>query len=259
MRIRLNLDGTPLTATLADNATARDFASLLPLTLTLTDYADTEKISDVPKRLFTQGAPAGSDPSLGDIAYYAPWGNLAVFYRNFGYSAGLVKLGTIDAGVEVLQRPGPLLVDIALVEEGRCTVSAWPHTELQRIAESDDLHIGPFREDGRTYGTPTWIWSVVVEDALYVRPYNGKNSSWYQAAVRQKAGRIRAAGMAKEVRFELVEGTINDRIDEAYQKHWHGAAPTTSMSHIAIQEQVNGKVVEWMEKVSDEQYRKDSQ
>ena len=39
-------------------------------------------------------------------------------------------------------------------------------------------------------------------------------------------------------------------------KHWHGATPTTSMTHIAIQEQLNGKAVEWMEKVSDEQYRK---
>lgn len=38
-------------------------------------------------------------------------------------------------------------------------------------------------------------------------------------------------------------------------KHWHGAGPTTAMTHIAIQEQFNGKVVEWMEKVSDEQYR----
>jgi quercetin dioxygenase-like cupin family protein len=38
------------------------------------------------------------------------------------------------------------------------------------------------------------------------------------------------------------------------QKHWHGAAPTTAMTHIAIQEQVGGKNVDWMEKVSDEQY-----
>jgi quercetin dioxygenase-like cupin family protein len=38
-------------------------------------------------------------------------------------------------------------------------------------------------------------------------------------------------------------------------KHWHGAAPTTAMTHIAIQERIDGKVVEWMEKVSDEQYR----
>jgi quercetin dioxygenase-like cupin family protein len=39
------------------------------------------------------------------------------------------------------------------------------------------------------------------------------------------------------------------------EKHWHGATPTTAMTHIAIQEQLDGKVVEWMEKVSDEQYR----
>jgi len=42
----------------------------------------------------------------------------------------------------------------------------------------------------------------------------------------------------------------------ANEKHWHGAAPTTAMSHIAIQENLNGQVVEWMEKVTDEQYRK---
>ncbi len=39
------------------------------------------------------------------------------------------------------------------------------------------------------------------------------------------------------------------------EKHWHGAAATTAMTHIAIQEQLDGKMVEWMEKVSDEQYR----
>ena len=39
------------------------------------------------------------------------------------------------------------------------------------------------------------------------------------------------------------------------EKHWHGAAPTTAMTHIAIQEQLDGKAVDWMEKVSDEQYR----
>ena len=39
------------------------------------------------------------------------------------------------------------------------------------------------------------------------------------------------------------------------EKHWHGAAPTTAMTHIAIQEQLEGKVVEWMEQVSDKQYQ----
>ena len=42
------------------------------------------------------------------------------------------------------------------------------------------------------------------------------------------------------------------------EKHWHGATPTTAMTHIAIQEALDGKVVEWMEKVTDEQYRRSS-
>ena len=96
-------------------------------------------------------------------------------------------------------------------------MTTWSKDELSRIAEADDLHISPFREDRVTYGTPTWIWSVAVDDALYVRAYNGPDSRWYQAAVRQKAGRIIAAGMTKEVTFEPIDGEINDSIDEAYR------------------------------------------
>ena len=92
----------------------------------------------------------------------------------------------------------------------------WLEDELRKIAGADDLHIAPLREDGKTHGTPTWIWSVVVDDALYVRAYNGQNSRWYQAVLRQKAGRITAAGMTKQGTFEPVEGKINDRIDDAY-------------------------------------------
>jgi hypothetical protein len=66
-------------------------------------------------------------------------------------------------------------------------MAAWRRDELTKIAEADDLHISPFREDGVTCGTPTWIWSVVLDDALYARAYNGKESRWYQAAMRQKA------------------------------------------------------------------------
>ena len=102
-------------------------------------------------------------------------------------------------------------------------MSTWSKDELRKIAEADDLHISPFRDDGKTYGTPTWIWSVVVDDELYVRGYNGQKSSWYQAAVAQKAGRIIAAGMTKEVTFEPVNGAINDRIDDAYQAKYRGS------------------------------------
>ena len=102
-------------------------------------------------------------------------------------------------------------------------MSTWSKSELRKIAEADDLHIAPFREDGVTYGTPTWIWSVAVGDALYVRGYNGTKSRWYQAALRQKAGRIIAAGLTKEVSFEPVEGPVNDSVDDAYRSKYGGS------------------------------------
>lgn len=94
--------------------------------------------------------------------------------------------------------------------------------ELTRINGADDLKISPFREDGVTYGTPTWIWEVLVDGNLYVRAYNGTSSSWYKSAIRQKAGRIYAAGMVKEVSFESVaDSSVSQRIDEAYQKKYY--------------------------------------
>jgi hypothetical protein len=92
--------------------------------------------------------------------------------------------------------------------------------ELKKINEADDLKIAPFREDGKTYGTPTWIWEVVVNGELFVRAYNGVNSRWYKSAVQQKAGRIIAAGVTKDVRFEQVQGDVNNAIDEAYKKKY---------------------------------------
>jgi hypothetical protein len=100
-----------------DSETTRDFISLLPLTLTLSDYAQTEKVSDLPRRLSTAGAPEGADPDVGDIAYYAPWRNLAIYYREFGYSSGLVKLGRIESGVDELARMrGDFTITIELAE-----------------------------------------------------------------------------------------------------------------------------------------------
>ena len=106
VKIRLVADGQTLHATLADSPSARDFATLLPLTLTLRDHAGTEKIADLPRALTRQGAPAGAKPVPGMIAYYAPWGNLALFYRDFAWSPGLVPLGAFDGDVGLLARRG---------------------------------------------------------------------------------------------------------------------------------------------------------
>jgi hypothetical protein len=115
MKIRINMNGNEITATLTDNATSRDFASLLPLKLKLEDYGETEKIGYLPRKLATEGAPPGSDPSVGDVSYYAPWGNLAIFRKNFRYSTGLIKFGNLDTSVEALNVPGSVEVTIDIV------------------------------------------------------------------------------------------------------------------------------------------------
>ncbi|WP_416047437.1 cyclophilin-like fold protein [Cupriavidus basilensis] len=112
MKIRLSVDGQVVTATLYDNATARDFAALLPLSLTLEDYAVIERISDLPRKLATADAPAGMTPEPGDITYYAPWGNLAIFVNGRAYARGLLPVGKVDTGLPALERSGPLKVMI---------------------------------------------------------------------------------------------------------------------------------------------------
>jgi hypothetical protein len=112
LKIRMTAHGKAAIATLADNPTAKDFYSLLPLTLTLNDYAATEKIAYLSRKLSRDGAPAGVEPAIGDIAYYAPWGNVAIFYKDFAYAEGLIKLGKIDFGLEAFQTDGSLKVII---------------------------------------------------------------------------------------------------------------------------------------------------
>jgi hypothetical protein len=117
MKIRIWAEDTPLTATLDDTDAARAFAALLPLRLTLADYASTEKIAVLPGRLPTHEAPpTGTAGAAGELAYFPPWGNLAVFYRDFRYSHGLVRLGRLDGSAEALSQPGAVSVRIERLE-----------------------------------------------------------------------------------------------------------------------------------------------
>jgi hypothetical protein len=97
-------------------------------------------------------------------------------------------------------------------------MTGWSIDELLKIVDTDGLKVSPLRTDGIIHGTPTWIWCVTVNGELFVRGYHGQASRWYQAAVTQKAGRIIAAGMIKDVMFEPVSnGALNDAIDTAYR------------------------------------------
>jgi hypothetical protein len=116
MRISIKLGAKVITASLADSATSRDLVSLLPLRIKLEDYAATEKIGYLPRKLATVGAPAGTEPAAGDITYYAPWGNLALFHKDFRYSSGLIPLGKIESGLEALGEPGSVTATIELID-----------------------------------------------------------------------------------------------------------------------------------------------
>jgi hypothetical protein len=100
----------------------------------------------------------------------------------------------------------------------------WTPDELEAIASADDFHISPFRADGVTLGTPTWIWSVVVEGSVYVRAYNGTASRWYRSAAAQRAGRITAGGTEKDVALTPVrDERLDALVDAAYQDKYGGS------------------------------------
>jgi hypothetical protein len=104
MRIRMTFNGLELTGTLYDNASARDFFSLLPLDISIEDYANNEKIAYLPRALTLEGSGWFINEQPGDICYFAPWGNLALFYSGYRYSNGLVRLGRFDDFQPLLTR-----------------------------------------------------------------------------------------------------------------------------------------------------------
>lgn len=114
-QIKITIEDKVVTGTLEDNPASRDFIVQLPLNIKLEDYSSTEKITYLPKKLSTKDAPPGIDPEVGDIAYYAPWGNIAIFYKDFGYSQSLLKLGRITGGIEYLHYSGSKNAKIELV------------------------------------------------------------------------------------------------------------------------------------------------
>lgn len=103
-RIKLTVNGNEeVFANIEDNVASRDFLDMLPLTLTFEDFNNTEKIANIPSELNIEGLPSGYTPESGDLAYYAPWGNISVFYKDFRYSDSLYKLGTLESGADIFE------------------------------------------------------------------------------------------------------------------------------------------------------------
>ncbi len=108
-------------------------------------------------------------------------------------------------------------------------MSSWSKDDLNAIEANDDLFVSPFREDGTTYGTPTQTWALVIDGDVYVRAANGQESRWYQAALSQKAGRVRVADKNYEVTFEPAAEDVSDAIDAAYEEKYSGSSAVPIM------------------------------
>jgi hypothetical protein len=111
VRIRLTFNGMTMTATLYDNPSARDFASMLPLDLSIEDYSSNEKIVYLPRKLTEEAAGPFGNEQPGDVCYFKPWGNLALFYADYRWD-GLIRLGRFDDGFEPLLVRGEFPVRI---------------------------------------------------------------------------------------------------------------------------------------------------
>ena len=98
----------------ADNAATRDFLSMLPLTLSFSDFAGREKVADLPRGLDRDGVP-GSDPEDGDLISYIPWSNLAFYYdaSGIGFDENVIRLATTNATLAELEglESGPVTID----------------------------------------------------------------------------------------------------------------------------------------------------
>jgi hypothetical protein len=107
MRIRLTADGASATARLYDTATARDFASLLPVTVPLHDLGGREKAGALPRAL--AAGDGQSDYRAGQLGYWSPSHDLAIYYREDGFripSPGIVMVGEIESGLEAISSAG---------------------------------------------------------------------------------------------------------------------------------------------------------
>ena len=96
MQLVLTVDGQRLTATLDDTPAARDLLAQLPLTIDMVDHGGVEKTGPLPQPLSLVGQPAGADPDVGDLGYYAPGNDLVLYYGDQSYYPGIVVLGRLD-------------------------------------------------------------------------------------------------------------------------------------------------------------------
>lgn len=105
-RVKFTWSGGEAVAELNASPSAESLWAMLPVTVDFKDFNGVERIGYTKEKLSTEGAPESFTPKAGDLAIYAPWGNLSVFYKPFRESRGLVPLGRFVEGADKISTLG---------------------------------------------------------------------------------------------------------------------------------------------------------
>ncbi|MFC6067405.1 cyclophilin-like fold protein [Streptomyces ochraceiscleroticus] len=100
--IRIRIGDQTLDATVWDNPTGRALLERLPLTLSFEDLNGEEKVGHLDRELTMDGMPDGDDPQVGDLGYYAPWGNVVLYYGDVGRWDGIARIGHIHGNLSAI-------------------------------------------------------------------------------------------------------------------------------------------------------------
>lgn len=104
------------TIELNGNDAAQSFVSQFPLKIKFEDFGSTERIAYLPQKLRARSSPTSCTPRVGDLTYYMPWGNLAVFVKDFRHSESLIPLGKLSSeALEAIKTGKNAVVEIRLI------------------------------------------------------------------------------------------------------------------------------------------------
>ncbi|MEN5406128.1 cyclophilin-like fold protein [Aliarcobacter butzleri] len=112
MKISVNSNGNTTVYELNDSSASKELFTQLPLTIKVENYSNDEKIFYPPNKLTTSNTPLAKNAKAGTLAYYAPWGDVVMFYKDFRSSSGLYELGKVLWGAEYIESmSGTITID----------------------------------------------------------------------------------------------------------------------------------------------------
>lgn len=103
MKISVKSNGNTTIYELNNSTASKELYEQLPLDIKVENYSHDEKIFYPPNKLSTNNTPLASNAKTGTLAYYAPWGDVVMFYKDFGSASGLYELGKVISGSEYIK------------------------------------------------------------------------------------------------------------------------------------------------------------